>query len=272
MPSLTPAVLLAAMLLMAAGPSLAQQGTRADWLRNPAMGNYQAYAEFKMAHYDAARVIWQTLAEVGIGDALFNLGVMAEDGLGEAKDTARAEALYTQAARAGNAKSQYRLGLLYSTGKLLPRDLARARIYLSMAAEGGDADARARLAALDAPATPPTPLQQADLLGAEGRHAEAATLYEALAAQGDRAAQTRLAWMHEAGRGVPRDLAEAARRFELAARAGDAEAQYALAVMSRTGRGRPVDRADSLAWLRLAAAQGHPAAVSALASEAAAAE
>ncbi|WP_119157633.1 tetratricopeptide repeat protein [Caldimonas tepidiphila] len=262
---------LALLLCLPIGLAQAQDSSRGDWLRNPAMGNYKGYAEFKMGRYEEARKVWETLAGIGNGDALFNLGVLAEDGLGEPRDLRKAETLYTSAARAGNFKSQYRLGLLYSAGELLPRDLDKARVFLGMAAQAGDRDAIERLATLGQPAAMLTPFQQAELLGSSGRPAEAAALYETLARQGDRSAQTRLAWMYEAGRGVPRDLDEAARRFQLAAEAGDAEAQYALAVMLRTGRGRPADATQSLLWLRRAAQQKHPAAVSALASETAAA-
>lgn len=257
-------VLLACALL--APLAHAQDSTRADWLRNPAMGNYKAYAEFKMANYAFAREVWETLAEVGNGDALFNLAILAEDGLGEPRNMAKAEALYTGAAQAGNFKAQYRLGMLYSAGQQLPRDVEKARVYLTLAAQGGDKDAIATLATLGQPSAPLTRYQQAEWLGASGQHAQAAALYTELAAGGDHRAQTRLAWMFEAGRGVPRSLPEAARRFELAARAGEPEAQYALAVMHRTGQGRERDLAQSLSWLRLSAAQGYPAAVAALAS------
>lgn len=262
--------LIALLVCLSAGLAQAQDSDRNDWLRNPAMGNYKAYAEFKMAHYPQAREIWETLAEVGNGDALFNLGVLAEDGLGEARDMKKAESLYTGAAQAGNFKAQYRLGMLYSGGELLPKDTAKARTYLNMAAQGGDKDAIARLATLDKPAAELTPFQQAELLSSTGKHAEAAAIYDKLAAQGDRSAQTRLAWMYEAGRGVPRSLDEAARRFMVAAEAGEAEAQYALAVMYRTGKGQQKDMAQSAAWLKRAADQKYPAAVSALASGAAA--
>jgi TPR repeat protein len=262
--------LFAVSLFVISGLAQAQDSHRADWLKNPAMGNYKGYAEFKMANYAAAREVWETLAEVGNGDALFNLGTLAEDGLGEPRDMKKAEALYVGAAQAGNFKAQYRLGMLYSSGGQLPRDVAKARIYLTMAAQGGDKDAIERLATLGRPSDEMTPFQRAELLGADGRHAEAAALYEQLAAQGDRVAQTRLAWAYEAGRGVPRSLDEAARRFTIAAEAGDAEAQYALAVMYRTGRGQPKDVALSAAWLKRAAEQRYPAAVSALASGAAA--
>jgi len=253
--------------LLAAGGALAQDSNRSDWLRNPAMGNYKAYAEFKMAHYDFAREVWQTLAEVGNGDALFNLGVLAEDGLGEERSMSKAEALYTSAAAAGNFKAQYRLGVLYFAGKLLPRDADKARLYLTQAATHGDKDARAMLDALGQTDLKLSPLLEADLLSGRGEHAAAAERYRALADNGNPDAQTRLAWAFEAGRGVPTDLAEAARRFELAAQAGNAEAQYALAVMLRTGKGRTADAGQSNLWLERAAAQNHPAAVAALASQ-----
>jgi TPR repeat protein len=242
----------------------AQDSDRQDWLRNPAMGNYKAYAEFKMTHYAKAREVWETLAEVGNGDALFNLGIMAEDGLGEPQDLAKAEALYTSAANSHNFKAQYRLGLLYNTGGLLQKDTEKARFFLTLAAQQGDKDAIAMLAQLSDDTRRATPLQKADLLSASGQHAEAAAMYAELAAHNDATAQTRLAWMYEAGRGVPQDLAEAAQRFEIAAHAGHAEAQYALAVMLRTGRGRVRDEAQSLVWLKRSAAQKYPSAVAAL--------
>jgi TPR repeat protein len=250
---------------LAAG-AWAQDSERSDWLRNPAMGNYKAYAEFKMAHYDFAREVWQTLAEVGNGDALFNLGVLAEDGLGETKSLPKAQALYTSAADAGNFKAQYRLGLLYFAGTLLPRDVDKARLYLTQAGAHGDRDAQDMLAQLGQPQTELTPLQQAELMGASGQHEHAAALYRTLADAGNATAQTRLAWAFEAGRGVAPDLQEAARRFELAAQSGNAEAQYALAVMLRTGRGRSVDLEQSAQWLQRAAVQNYPAAVAAQAS------
>ena len=266
LPASCPVWLLALLLVCASPWALAQDSDRSDWLRNPAMGNYKAYAEFKMANYAFAREVWETLAELGNGDALFNLAILAEDGLGEPRNMAKAESLYTSAAQAGNFKAQYRLGMLYSAGVQLPRNVEKARVYLTLAAQGGDKDAIATLATLGQPPELLDPYQRAEWLSASGQHTAAAGLYQQLALEGDRRAQTRLAWMYEAGRGVERSLPEASRRFELAAKAGEAEAQYALAVMYRTGQGRQRDLAQSLVWLRLAASQGHPAAVAALVS------
>lgn len=258
---------LLAILLVFSGMAYAQDSDRADWLRNPAMGNYKAYAEFKMAHYALAREVWETLAGVGNGDALFNLGILAEDGLGEPRSMPKAEALYTSAAQAGNFKAQYRLGMLYSAGGLLPKNTEKARLFLTLAARDGDKDALAVLHTLAQPARGRLPFEEAEWLGASGQHAEAAALYRQLAEGGDRRAQTRLAWMFEAGRGVPRDLQEAAQRFEVAAQAGEPEAQYALAVMLRTGKGRDKDLVASGVWLQRAADQDHSAAIAALQSD-----
>ena len=245
----------------------AQDSQVEDWVRNPAMGNYKAYAEFKMAHYDAARHIWETLSGLGNADALFNLAILAEDGLGEPKDMKKAEALYLAAANAGGFKAQYRLGMLYSTGGALDKDLVKARKYLNLAATDGDKDAIARLATLGQPGPAGSLFEEAEILSSSGQHAQAAVLYQRGSDAGDKRARTRLAWMYEAGRGVPRDLDQAAVLFRSAAQAGDAEAQFAMAVMCRTGRGQPKDRAQAMVWLTQSAAQNYPAAVSALKAE-----
>lgn len=259
--------LLPAVLLALLGNASAQESDASDWIKNPAMGNYKAYAEFKMANYEVARQIWETLAGLGNPDALFNLGILAEDGLGEAKDMKKALALYEAAANAGGFKAQYRLGMLYSDGGTVPKDEAKARHFLSLAAVNGDKEAAARLASLDQPNWPISEFEQAERLSSRGQHAEAAVIFRRLADAGSVTARTRLAWMYEAGRGVERSLAEAARLFMQSAEAGDAEAQYAIAVMYRTGKGQQQDREQSLAWLKRSAGQNYPAAVAAMAAE-----
>jgi uncharacterized protein len=259
-------LLLLLVALVGSEPAFAQDTTEADWIRDPAMGNYKAYAEFKMAHYDAARHVWEVLAGRGNPDALFNLGILAEDGLGEPKDLAKAESLYVAAANAGGFKAQYRLGMLYSGDGPL-RNIDKARHYLSLAAQQGDHDAADRLASLAHPDRPPSEFEQAELASSGGRQAEAAAIYQRLADSGDRRAQTRLAWMYESGQGVERNLDEAGRRFMVAGQAGDAEAQYALAVMFKTGKGQPVNAEQAEQWLQRSAAQKYPPALAALAAE-----
>ena len=82
--------------------------------------------------------MWETLTGIGNGDVLFNLGILAEDAMGEPRNMPKAEALYASAAQAGNFKPRYRRGMLCRAGILLPRDVEKACLYLTLAAEGGD--------------------------------------------------------------------------------------------------------------------------------------
>ena len=237
-------------------------------VRNPTIGNYQAYAEFKMAHYDAARQIWQALAARGSGEAYFNLGILSEEGLGEAKDQAAALRYYLGGAEVGNAKAQYRLGLLQLVGVSGAADPDGARRWLSAAAGQGMEDAARLLAHLAATggSAADQDFFRGEVMHVLGQHREAAQVWLALSEQGNAKARTRLAWLYETGQGVPRNLLEAARLFRLSAEAGEAEAQYALSVMLFTGKGQAANPAESRRWLERSAAQGYPAAKSALAA------
>lgn len=234
-----------------------------DALRNPALGLYKGYAEFKMGRYDDARRVWEALAAKGNSEAYFNLGILAEDGLGTPQDMQQALRLYEQAARGGSRAAQYRLGLIYSTGGRVTKDPQKAEHWLTLAAQQGDTDAARRLEQLKG--STETPFDRARRIEAEGKYAEAAAQYLELATAGNIRATTRLAWMHEAGRGVPRDLARAARLFREAAENGDPEAQYALGVMLATGTGQEKNEREARVWLEKSAAAGYPEAVNALA-------
>lgn len=231
-------------------------------VRNPVIGNYKGYAEFKMGNYETARVIWEALAKRGNGEANFNLGVVHEDGLSVPANMETALAHYERAAEAGNSKAQYRLGLLYAAGVKVAKDEAKADKWLNAAAASGDSDAKARLALLGS--TTKTQRDQdfldADSLHASGKYEEAAAIWKRLAHEGDTRSRSRLAWMHEAGQGMPRDLDQAAKLFRQSAEEGDADAQYAIAVMLQTGKGQAMNPAEAEVWLRRAAAQGHQSA------------
>lgn len=264
---LAPLALLLLMPLSAPAEMLSQDDL-AELVRRPAIGLYKGYAEFKMAHYAEARQIWTALAERGMGEAWFNLGILAEDGLGEPRDGPEARRRYEQAARAGSRNAALRLGIALQSGRLGSRDLAAARQWLKAATDLGDEEALTQLALLEGSAQPLSErdrqLAQARRLEADGSLMEAAAAYRALAEAGDPRGWTRLAWLHEAGRGVSRDLAEAARLFRRAAEALDPEAQYALAVMLETGAGQRRDPEEALGLLRSAARAGYPPAVDAL--------
>lgn len=252
---------LCVLCLFAAIPAHAQQAADeidlAEIVRKPAYGTYIGYAEFKMARYESARRIWEALDARDYGDATFNLGILYEDGLGVARDAARAMTYYRRGAQLGSQKAMFRAGLLYWLGAPgIPQNRDEGRRFFEMAAAAGDADA-ARYLAIDAS----DPLVRADRWMAEGRPAEAFAELERAAKAGHVRAQTRLAWSYEAGRGVKADLAQAAHWFQIAADAGDGEAMYALAVMRATGAGQAKDAERAAEWLRRSAAAGYAPAI-----------
>jgi len=261
-------VLVLAMIasVWASGAS-AQAPDLVEIVRNPIIGNFKGYAEFKMGQYDNARAIWEALAERGNAEAHFNLGILDEDGLGGAKHLQSALEHYEKSAIAGSGKAQYRLGLLYSNAATVPRDEVKAARWLAAAAAQGDQDAVTLLAQLDGASS--TPAQQdflkAQALRAGGQNQQAVAIWRRLAQEGDTRSRTRLAWMLEAGVGTVRDLDAAATLFRQSAEEGDAEAQYALGVMLQTGKGQTSDPLQARTWWQRAALQGHRPAIAALA-------
>jgi len=233
----------------------------AEIVRKPAIGNYRGYAEFKMAHYDTARRIWEALDARNFGEAAFNLGLLYEDGLGVDKNIDRALAYYRRGADNGSAKAVFRLGIVYWLGTPdIPKNEAEGRRYLSIAAAGGDHEA-ARYLAAAAPVADADVLLAADRALAGGQPTEGVRLLSEAAERGDARAQSRLAWYYETGRGVERNLDKAAFWFQRAAEGGNGEAMYALSVMFATGAGQARDPALAENWLRKSAATGYPPAI-----------
>ncbi len=240
--------------------ALAQDVHLEDLFRQPEIALYKAYAEFKMARYDSARQIWVKLAEGGVAEAWFNLGILAEDGLGQARDPFGAMVYYRKGAEAGSTKAQFRLALAYLEGRLVGANRGMAEHWLRAAAESGYEDAALQLEQLASGAESNDYLS-VRMLEAEGEVELAAEAFRRLSESGNLRARTRLAWMYEAGRGVEQNLSEAALLFRSAAEAGDAEAQFALSVMLSTGAGVERDEEAARQWLRRSASLGYPEAV-----------
>jgi hypothetical protein len=84
------------------------------------------------------------------------------------------------------------------------------------------------------------------------------SLLKAQAAQGDAAAQFKVALIFDDGQGVPQDYQQAMKWYRLAAEQGVTEAQNNLGVMYDYGHGVPQNYQEAIKWYRLAAEQGHP--------------
>jgi len=91
----------------------------------------------------------QALAERGVAEAQFNLGLSYASGkdkaLGAEPDYAQAEHWYLKAAGQNHALAQFNLGVMHANGQGLPRDRAKSLMWIQRAADLGDAAAQYRL-------------------------------------------------------------------------------------------------------------------------------
>lgn len=83
-------------------------------LAGPLEQGYQAY---ERADYALAKKYWLPLAKQNNPDALFNLGLLAKNGLGEKKDLKAAMLWFRKSAYYGSADAAYNLGVLYISGE-----------------------------------------------------------------------------------------------------------------------------------------------------------
>jgi uncharacterized protein len=210
-------------------------------------------AAFQRGDYLAAIRFFRPLADQGIGDAQYNLGLMYDKGLGVRADPASAANWYRKAANLGVADAQYDLGILYAEGRGVPRDYAAAFGWLQKAADQGNALAQWNLGAM---------YSKGD--GVPQNDVEAMKWNRKAADQGIAEAQQNVATMYAEGRGVPKNATEAIKWYQLAADQGLASAQFALGYRYATGDGVPPNPPEGAKWLRKAADQKYPNAQTAL--------
>ena len=92
----------------------------------------------------------------------------------------------------------------------------------------------------------------------QGDYGRAYSIMRTLATQGEARAQSNLALMYRAGKGVTQDTAEAVKWYRKAADQGDVSGQFGLGYCYEEGQGVRQDFAQALKWYRLAAEQGYP--------------
>jgi len=94
-----------------------------------------------LGDYPPALELFHKLAEEGVAEAQFYMGVMHAEGQGLPHDYTRAADWYTLAAHQGHPQAQNYLGLLYYEGKGVIKSFRDAFIYFELAAADGYADA-----------------------------------------------------------------------------------------------------------------------------------
>ncbi len=115
---------------------------------------------YYLGDYETAYRLITPLAEQGLPEAQFNMGLMFEMGQGVPQNSAEAVKWYRMAAEQGNAKAlmwcrkeaergnaevQFNLGVMYDQRLGVPQDYAEAVKWYRKAAEQGFAEAQANL-------------------------------------------------------------------------------------------------------------------------------
>jgi TPR repeat protein len=165
----------------------------------------EATKAYNSGDYETAYRLIKPLAEQGLPEAQFNIGLMYDKGQGVPQDYAEAAKWYRKAAEQGNAKGQYALGVMYYTGQGVPQDYAEAAKWYRKAAEQGNTSAQFNIG-----------LMYDKGQGVPQNYAEAVKWYRRVAEQGNAEAQYNLGKMYYTGQGVPKDYVLAHMWFNLA--------------------------------------------------------
>ena len=104
-------------------------------LTTPVLAGFQAGLDARTrGAYDTALKEWRPLAEQGLSQAQYNLGLMYAEGEGMPQDYPEAVRWYRQAAEQGQAEAQYNLGNSYILSRGLPKDYVLAHMWMNFAA------------------------------------------------------------------------------------------------------------------------------------------
>lgn len=192
----------------------------------------------------SAYSLFQTAADAGSLQAMYELGIAYFEGRGIGIDYDKAFQWWTKAAQSGDARSQYGLGYLYQQGQGVAQDSTRAAEWYDAASIQGHPKAKVALGRLAMSVDDGETAMQHFKVAAELGQAEALFL---------------MGRLHEQGMGVSADEEKAMDYFRQAADNGDPKAQFRLAQATLDS----ADKADSaeqevaLSWLNKAAEQEH---------------
>jgi len=210
------------------------------------------------------------------------VGHMYQYGIGIDKDEIEAVSWYRRAAELGSGEAQYNLGFMYYYGKGVKQDFGVAFQWLSLSAEQGNKNAMLdiaymyrygkgvsidnieaikwyrRLAELK------DPIAQYNLgdmykkgLGVDRDLQKAAQWYKLASDQGNAEAQCALGYMYGRGEGVDKNVDEEIRLYKLSAEGGFYVAQCNLGYYYETGKNVEKDIDEAIKWYKMAASQGN---------------
>lgn len=169
-----------------------------------------------------AREIWEKMAADGDAQAMNNLGVVYDQGLGVEPDPGRAAHWFAQSANAGNPSGMSNYGRMLEQGRGMPANAAEAARWFDQAARKGQAEAQYNLGLL-----------YENGRGVDRDETAAAAWYSRAASQNQKDALARLGHFYRIGRGVAKDERRAALLLYAAAMEGSVPAIEELESMAK---------------------------------------
>jgi TPR repeat protein len=102
----------------------------------PAPADFKAGMQaYEAGDFETARREWEPLADDGVVEAQFNLGLIYHNGKGVPEDLGVAHGWYLKAAEGGYARAQVRVAEMYETGQGTRKDLIQAHYWFRRAAD-----------------------------------------------------------------------------------------------------------------------------------------
>ncbi|MES1981462.1 MAG: tetratricopeptide repeat protein [Pseudomonadota bacterium] len=147
---------LVAFLIIGAGCS--------DQTKQDSLAYQQGIDAYAKSNYAVALEKFKPLAERGIAQAQFNLGVMYRQGQGVPQDDKTAVMWWTKAAEQGHVEAQDNLGLRYGRGQGVAQDWVQAYKWFSLAAAAGNETAKGNQHVAETKMTPQQVAQAQDLV------------------------------------------------------------------------------------------------------------
>lgn len=96
-----------------------------------------ARAAFDKEDYGAAYKLYQPLADKGLAEAQYRIGLMHKFGWGAGRDHGVAAKWFQAAAEQNHPEAQFELGIYYKDGRGVERDLKRSAEWFTKASEQG---------------------------------------------------------------------------------------------------------------------------------------
>lgn len=207
----------------------------------------RADAAYEAGDYETALALYMDAAECGSAEAICEIGIMHQFGIGTDQNEEEAFKWFEKAAKLGHAEAMCSLGMLYRDGMGISKDQREAFKWFERGADLGHALSAHCLGVLYQTGS-----------GVEKDYGKAKELFELSVSLGDVGAMNSIASLYYLGMGVEQDYRKAFEFYEKAALAGDGSAMRNMAGMYKTGKGVEQDLEKAYEWYSKAAQEGDP--------------